>query len=1402
MASTYENYFNIDPKYYAAVTADLIRQGKVSWKKFYPHETFVKLLETTYRVLSGKANRSIWVEGAYGTGKSHAALTVKSLLEASDEDVREYFDDFGLSPDLREKYISLKHSGKILTVHRIGSSDIHNDQDLVIKVQESILEALKKQGIYNHGEGSMKDAFLDWVQDEGNRDYFQTRLKNPKYLLDFSGMNVADVVHKLETGTPDDVEHLMKNVVKVLKDSGFNGLLRDTNQMAPWIDSIIKENGLSSILFVWDEFSEFFMNNPNGLTDFQNLLQISGAYPFYFLIVAHQSSGLFQNAKQATKILDRFETPVKIELPENMAFKLMAQAMKVTNDPAFRTEWASDKSELNNALVEARQYIIKRTAAQNHLGKKTHLSDEELQAIVPLHPYAALLLKHIATVFNSNQRSMFDFIISNDMTDAKGFKWFIHNYGALSDINLLTIDLLWDFFCGKQKMGLNDDVRGVLDSYGSLQLDKLSEDEKRVVKTLLLFQAISLRINNDLLRPDKENLDMAFSGTDWNKGKAINIASALVSKGFLFKKPAPGGEEEYCVAVAGSGEDMKPYMEKADKQTITQNLIVTGALQEAITVPASVHMRYMLDLNSATSTASFRSIAAKLNMKIGVNRFKILVTFAMDDREQASLDEQIRELTSRMDDNWVVIQTLVPLGMDLKKQYRDNLGFSFYHERKDRMQASHYAKQAVAVLNDWKNKISAGAFMVYTAAKPNGERMANMDDLKRFLMDWDREIYFYGVEQYELNDTMYGGYSLGVGALCGIQEKLTGAYNNKNKSRSFEHALVGVWQVPEYWKKPELQSLPVVHIKKKVEELIAKGFQGQAGRISMHEIWKALSEAPYGFMPISVCALILGFVLKEYANPKYFWTNGSVTKPMSPETMKDMISDTMTSAAGVKKGSKEQYIVTMTPEVRCFLEKTAKIFHIPLEQCASVESARNQLRIQMKRFTFPLWTVKSILTKESLQCPTDVVSQLIDEYTGIANDANYGGETPSTLAEKIGRQLLKTPALVEDMNALCQSQKTEQGMAVYLGTFRDGLLVNLAKEIQDGGRYIDRVKAGFDADEANWVWNVDTANRVISDVILEYQIVKESAKCVGLYSSYDAVLEAWWKKADCIKIPCEILKHQVGALGNFLQQLLLLDRAHTIQSKDKEVFYSLLCQQGDAFNQFYANQIMYFKKVIVPFCNGLREEQIEDLYYKCLGSQFARTADKFNQDIQARIAQLHQNEVREKLQRLWQEKTGTEDAREWSRIHRTPILCLFEGIELEAAKRFLPLIGQKYSDEKSVKEAISYLEQATFYDELQDASYIDQCFMNRVVGDSRILLKNIEEIRSQLYDIDSDVYHWQNSETVRNQLKKMRDQVYRVKGKAMAEKVLLQMSSDQLLMYLKDKLQDPNFGIQILKGQK
>ena len=51
------------------------------------------LITDSVNVLSRKQRVSIWVEGAYGTGKSHAVLTLKKLLDANEKDTKEYFDE-------------------------------------------------------------------------------------------------------------------------------------------------------------------------------------------------------------------------------------------------------------------------------------------------------------------------------------------------------------------------------------------------------------------------------------------------------------------------------------------------------------------------------------------------------------------------------------------------------------------------------------------------------------------------------------------------------------------------------------------------------------------------------------------------------------------------------------------------------------------------------------------------------------------------------------------------------------------------------------------------------------------------------------------------------------------------------------------------------------------------------------------------------------------------------------------------------------------------------------------------------------------------------------------------------------------------------------------------------------
>ncbi|SEG30141.1 hypothetical protein SAMN04487934_11447 [Eubacterium ruminantium] len=1397
MANLYKEYFNIDPKYYAAVTADLIEQGKVSWKGFYPHETFLKLLETTYKVLSGAATRSIWVEGAYGTGKSHAALTVKSLIDATSEEVIDYFDDYGLSSDLRDKYISLKADSNILTIHRIGSAGINTDMDLVLAIQQSIMAALKAKGIKNHGDASMKDAFLGWVSKKANRDYFSALISDEKYAWDFNGVSVEEVIERLNTGTDKQIETTMNKVMVVLKDAGQYGIFSDVTQMAGWIRSVIKENGLNAILFVWDEFSEYFLNHPVGLTGFQTLAEISESDPFYFMIVAHESTALFADNETAKKILDRFEKPIKIELPENMAFQLMAQAMKTTSDPVLAPKWVKYAQSLNDELIGVRSTIATISKKQAKFGQKTILSDADLQKIVPIHPYAALVLKNIAVLFNSNQRSMFDFIISDDMTDAKGFKWFINTYGPMNDCNLLTVDLLWDFFYGKGQTGLNDDVRGILDNYSMLQGEKLLPDEQRVMKAILLLQAVSLRVTgNELLVPDDQNVDLSFQGTDWTKGKALACANGLIDKGLLFKKPVAGGKMEYCVVSAQGGDDIKKKRDEVISETRTQALITTAKLGEAIVIPASIKARYIV-----TETGFAGMAAAISNMKSNskMERFKVIVTIAMDDKEAAQIQQQITKQINMPDNEIIFIETLSPMGKDLYDQYIESMTFSKYNVKKDGAQATHYENQAKSVLTSWRNKITGGAFNLYTPENKSADRKATLADLQDALVSINHKKYYYGLEQYSLNATMYSVFQLAVGAECGITEKLEKAYKNPNKAMSFETALDGAWGVPNYWEDSAKQSLVIVRFKKKVEERIKAGFESASARVSILDIVEELEGAPFGLLPSSLAALVLGFTLKEYATSDYFWSNGSNSETMTVDHLKTAIANALNQTINPTPKYKEEFIVTMSDEVRAFLSCTSKVFHIPT--VGSVESARDQVRIKMKGLSFPIWCVKYILDDENLESNKDTLCQVIDDYCGIANTANGSMASESELAETIGKIILSTPNVEDDLSKLIDSEKCRKGMLAYISQFKDGMLPKLASEIGDGGSYIDEVKAKFSAGDANWVWNTSTADEKIDDVILEYQIIAESIKSLGKYTTLKQIIQEWNTKTNQIKMPCEALVKATGDLGPFLEQLSFIKQSGALDEQNKQKFYDLLVTQRESFDAFYKNQLPYFEQDAIAFLGELDHEEIAELYESFPSGQFIKSKSEYYKFIQTEIDKYVQSQWKKKLRDKWIEKTHTKTPSDWSDKFETPILCLFDDSERSTAREMFKIVMSANPSETDAKKAIAWLDGADFYARLDDEKERDACFIRRIIGDNAILLKDIQKVRTELIStIHDKIYDWMDNSAVQNQLQKMMDKQYKLTGCDKALEIIEKMDADQLRKYLRERIQDDAvFGLQILK---
>lgn len=1394
----YRSYFDIDEEYFPQVTEDLINKGKIDWKKFYPHSTFVKLLSNMLSVLTRQQKLSVWVEGAYGTGKSHAVLTLKKLLDATEEEMKEYFERHSLSMDLYNKFQGVKSQGEILTVHRYGSSSIYNDRDLIIAIQESITNELTRRGIQNKGEVALKNAVIDWLSDDAHKKFFDELIKG-RYESSFLGDTVDSIIEKLNNSAEVSVISLMNKIFYVADEEGITALKLDIPGLIAWIRSIIAENELKAIVFIWDEFTEYFLHNRNALTGFQAIAEMSATDSFYLTIVTHKSAALFSDTDaDKKKILNRFVEPTcKIELPENMAFQLIGAAMEKTKDSVLLEEWNAAADDLNDRLRDSRD-LVKNSA---------HITDKELVDILPIHPYTALLLKHISSAFNSNQRSMFDFIKNDRGDDVKGFQWFIDNYGPEDDAPLLTIDMLWDFFYEKGKEYLSPDIRTILDTYARQNVSNLLEEEKKVLKTILMLQAISQKVGDsvELFIPNDKNVNNAYDGSDLENGAAEHIAEKLVRDEILFKKPMGQGKFQYSAMInAGDSVAIEKYKEELSKQTTTMSLINTGEVLDVINLPGALKLRYVL---KAAAVDNFRNTINMLrNQEASFeNKILVVITFAKNDEESSALTKAIKEVVK--DDTYkmyFVDASLTPFGRDGFEQYIENLANSSYHRGKDNSLATQYENLSKEIIKKWKERILAGEFMVYSHEKQLGERIVNNDALIEHFTQIDNNIYNLGLEQYHVIDNMFMASSLKQGVECGANMIVAGTFRSSNQNTKLEKIFEEAGETEEYWKDSEAKNRQIVKIKLVVEELIQNAFENE-GKVSITAIYNMLKQPPYGFMPCNLTAFVMGFLLKEYACDKFQWSDGLNSDNMSVMKLKEMVEEVIKLQLTPNLHYRDKYIVTMTQEAREFISATAQIFHIPANQCVSVDQTRQRICNKMKELGFPIWCLKSIKDTISISTSSDVIDALIDDYSGMANNNNIAGNrSGSDFALEIGKLCISNPNAAKDLAALVTRDNCKNGMRKYISQFDGGELIRLSEAINDHGSYITVVKQKFDADEANWVWSIDTAEQKIRETILEYKIIAKSNEINSRADSFAGAIHIWCEKIGYIKVSYDAIKAHIEDVQLLLEMLVQIKKSSTLLDSQKKRFLELLDAQLDLFVQFYKNQVEYFKKACAFELDDLSDEEISEVFNKVNYGMFTKDKSEYLNTIGTVVAEYKENQGKAKLKNLWKDKTGTGTPREWSSRYKMPILCMVPHDEVSKAKEAFDAVQKNMVDKPTVDKALEYFERASFFDRLVQEDERDAAFKQYVMKGYDIMLPNIQEVKEYLNNkISAEPYDWYQSVEVDNKLVALAEHEYSIKGSIQALALIDQMDEVHLKEYLKRLIKDNMLvGIEIIKDKQ
>lgn len=651
---------------------------------------------------------------------------------------------------------------------------------------------------------------------------------------------------------------------------------------------------------------------------------------------------------------------------------------------------------------------------------------------------------------------------------------------------------------------------------------------------------------------------------------------------------------------------------------------------------------------------------------------------------------------------------------------------------------------------------------------------------------------------------MYDANSLGNGATCGINEETKGTFRSGNEATKLENALKGAWKVPEYWNNSHSY---IADLKKTVDEFINETFN-KSDRISIASIYEMLKVEPYGFMPCNLTAFILGFILKEYTKGVYSYSDNLTTVPLDAEKLASMISEIIKQDNTPEKRYKDKFIVTLTEEERAFNKATSVAFDIPEMYCVSVTETRSRIREQMKGFSFPIWVIKYVLDDKTFKTDKDVVSKLIDNYCGIANNKNMEGEkSDNDIALTIGKLCLDNEGVVDDLKSILTKDNCKSGMLEYLKLYDGGKLPAVAEKINDGGQYINQLQYKFSSDAANWVWNTDTVNAKIDELICEYEIIEISNGVLSKNATYMEAIRAWVDKIGQIRLAYSMIKNELGDSKAFYEMLYNLYKQRNLLDSQKKPFLDLLRENIENFKYFMGSQSSLFIKACSFYLDDLSEEDVksildDDTYG--FGGSYLLERDKYTGKVQKAVDLYKNAQLYTQLKKKWNDLTDTDSPYMWSNKYHMPILAMVPDDEVATARKVFGAINSKTKDENTITTALDYLDKMTYVQKLNNKEDRDKAFRDVFLEEFSELFDDVDEVRTYLQNHISDSpYHWLGNKAVTAKIKTMANAKYNESGYGKAKKVIDEMPAEQVKEYLKKMIED-NFvvGLEIIKKQK
>lgn len=972
------------------------------WTNFIPNEQFNGILQKVIGSVSNKVvdeHRSFWLEGTYGTGKSHAVAVIKHLLCDPIEDIQDYIKE-EYSADkyaiIRESLYELRKHLKLFPVAMNSECSISTTEDLPLQIQLHICKALEDAKI----DISVKTDFDNYITHiEKNPLIWDTIINGDSELRSY-----APDRKKLIKELKDTSSAILSQTKKALRNSRLHVML-EQESLCKWFfeiqDELSKKTDYKGILLIWDEFTDV-MDLEVGPAVLGGLQELSEATQqtsnnSYIFLIAHPSALDKLKAEKRTRTTGRYHY-MHYNMEPVSAFKIMSRKFvheQDSSNPAYALY-----HEMTDKYFAQMREVYEKYAATSNNPMET-LNDMKL--LFPVHPATANMATYYAREVGSSSRSVFEFLGDNP-----AIREFLDSEVRFANGDMITADYLWDFVQDEfnKKITKYGIVTEKFNTYKNHVLKVGGPNHFAVFKSILLLNAFNNLAANETVTPSEENIRNMYVGTPID-AEMDEILNWINTEGVVQRSPQGIFEVRYSALDTKEIEDFKKELLENDFKYTSKILNFSDTARTSFEKKfKQVNRPLAFDFFSEDSN-EYTLLNMIDNGHKGAETYEVYLALMMartteelailkDVATKAMVDERFKNVAFLVFD--VILD---PFEFESFIGYQANVKSSNKHGYAE--QAKTNTDYAKAIITDWMRDVSSGTCTLYLQGESTPLSSRKLPEIINSVIA--PRIFYSGPESLDI-----------------IRSKAPSTCWIKQFSNKTADAILSFNTKDEIIDWSNKKGSAVKHIPLLLQDSVDDNLQFKSDVDPKHPLYlvakfvksridhsdkqnifnfaekfKELTMPPFGLFKSHAGYGMLAFALRPYID-KVFDTTG---KPIGVKRMQEFIDDTFkiwdSSSGNIHKVD----VKFETKEEGSIAKGLISMFQLgklkDYKDVTSLTDARWALRNGFcPQVGFPLWAIKYCDNIQALNCK-DKIIKLTDNIITIYSEV--GAKNPALMVE-------------------------------------------------------------------------------------------------------------------------------------------------------------------------------------------------------------------------------------------------------------------------------------------------------------------------------------------------------------------------------------------------------------------